>query len=266
MKTIAALLASALLATFAHADTVTMLDGHTYTGDIVPDGKYFLSIRTDDGTTSVGVAQLAPADLARLDSSDRSRDGRFWFERCLALAQAYQGGHNVTEASVAAGPYVALGKAPAAPDPATLAVLKTLPLAAPLDEYQFESPFGVRVDPINGHRAVHTGIDLSSAYRSPVYSTQAGEIVFAGYNGAYGRMVEIDHGNGIHTRYGHLNRLLVSVGQHVRAHTEIGLLGSTGRSTGPHVHYEVLVDGAAQDPMRFLEAGRSVEKLDAAAQ
>jgi murein DD-endopeptidase MepM/ murein hydrolase activator NlpD len=69
-------------------------------------------------------------------------------------------------------------------------------------------------------------------------------------------MVEIDHGHGIHTRYAHLNRLLVNVGQHVSKHSEIGLLGSTGRSTGPHVHYEVLVNGAAEDPARFLAAGR----------
>jgi len=167
--------------------------------------------------------------------------------------------------SAVGGPYVALGAgAPAAADPQALAILETLPLSAPLDQYQFESSFGVRIDPINGHRAVHTGIDLSAAYRAPVYSTSPGAVVFAGYAAGYGRMVEIDHGHGIHTRYAHLNRLLVNVGQTVRQHAEIGLLGSTGRSTGPHVHYEVLVDGVAQNPMHFLEAGKSVELLKAA--
>jgi len=160
------------------------------------------------------------------------------------------------------GPYVALGNGkagePAGSDAEAQAMLKTLPLSAPLDGYQFESSFGVRVDPFNGHRSMHTGIDLSASYKAPVYSTSAGEVVFAGYAGAYGKMVEIDHGHGIHTRYGHLNRLMVNVGQHVSQHTEVGLLGSTGRSTGPHVHYEVLVNGVAQNPMRFLDAGRSL--------
>jgi murein DD-endopeptidase MepM/ murein hydrolase activator NlpD len=168
--------------------------------------------------------------------------------------------------TAAGGPYVALepGHVPPSQDPEALALLKTLPLTAPLDQYQFESSFGVRVDPINGHHAMHTGIDLSASYRAPVYSTSPGEIVFAGYAAAYGKMVEIDHGNGIHTRYAHLNRLTVNVGQHVKAHDQIGLLGSTGRSTGPHVHYEVLVNGVAQDPVRFLSAGREVSLLKVA--
>jgi murein DD-endopeptidase MepM/ murein hydrolase activator NlpD len=160
------------------------------------------------------------------------------------------------------GPYVALGPAsPAATNAETEALVRTVPLAAPLDQYQLESHFGVRVDPINGHHAMHTGLDLSAPYRAPVYSTSPGEVVFAGYAAAYGRMIEIDHGNGIHTRYAHLNRLLVSKGQHVRGHEQVGLLGSTGRSTGPHVHYEVLVNGVAQDPARFLAAGKSVELM-----
>jgi murein DD-endopeptidase MepM/ murein hydrolase activator NlpD len=166
------------------------------------------------------------------------------------------------------GPYVALGSGKAgeqaATDPEAQAMLKTLPLSAPLDGYQFESSFGVRVDPFNGHRSMHTGLDLSASYKAPVYSTSAGDVVFAGYAGAYGKMVEIDHGHGIHTRYGHLNRLMVNVGQHVSQHTEIGLLGSTGRSTGPHVHYEILVNGTAQNPMRFLDAGKSLGVVKAA--
>jgi murein DD-endopeptidase MepM/ murein hydrolase activator NlpD len=165
------------------------------------------------------------------------------------------------------GPYVAAasGKvAPASLDPASQATLRSLPLAAPLDRYELESHFGVRTDPINGNEAEHTGVDLSAPYRSPVHSTAAGEVVFAGYAAAYGKMVEIDHGNGIHTRYAHLNRITANVGEHIGKHTVIGLLGSTGRSTGPHVHYEVLVDGVAQDPERFLDAGRVASVIKAA--
>jgi len=166
------------------------------------------------------------------------------------------------------GPYVALGSgkpADAATDPEAQALLKTLPLSAPLDQFTFESGFGARVDPFNGHRSMHTGLDLSAPYKSPVYSTSPGTVVFAGWSTGYGKMVEIDHGHGIHTRYAHLNRLMVNVGQAVGKHVEIGQLGSTGRSTGPHVHYEVLVNGVAQDPARFFDVGRTLGVSNAAA-
>jgi murein DD-endopeptidase MepM/ murein hydrolase activator NlpD len=87
---------------------------------------------------------------------------------------------------------------------------------------------------------------------SPVYATAPGVVTFSGYRDDYGKIVEIDHGHGIATRYGHLHRQLVSVGQHVVAHQQIGYLGSSGRATGPHVHYEVVVNGEPQDPQKFL--------------
>jgi murein DD-endopeptidase MepM/ murein hydrolase activator NlpD len=177
-------------------------------------------------------------------------------------------GIGMRHASAAGGPYVALkpGKASAQPaiGPETMALLRSLPLTAPLDKFTLESGFGTRTDPLNGHAAMHTGLDFSAPYRTPVYSTSGGEVVFAGWAAAYGKMVEIDHGNGIHTRYAHLNRLMVNEGQHVGRHTEVGLLGSTGRSTGPHVHYEVVVNGVAQDPERFLHAGQLLKIGDAA--
>lgn len=143
-------------------------------------------------------------------------------------------------------------------DPQAMKVLRSLPLSAPLARYTIASPFGVRADPINEHEAFHTGVDFDAPYRSPIYNTAPGTVVFAGWAGAYGRMVEIDHGHGIHTRYCHLNRITVAVGQKLKRRVRIGLLGSTGRSTGPHVHYEVRVDGVPQDPEKFLRAGRSV--------
>ena len=143
-------------------------------------------------------------------------------------------------------------------DPQAMKILRSLPLSAPLAHYVVASPFGVRADPINEHEAFHTGLDFDAPYRSPVYNTAPGVVVFAGWAGAYGRMVEIDHGHGIHTRYCHLNRITVAMGQKLKRRVRIGLLGSTGRSTGPHVHYEVRVDGVPQDPEKFLRAGRSV--------
>jgi murein DD-endopeptidase MepM/ murein hydrolase activator NlpD len=163
------------------------------------------------------------------------------------------------------GPYVALdgGKADSKAADDARKVIDALPLTAPLDHFQLESRFGVRTDPFNGHQAVHTGLDLSAPYRTPVFNTAPGTVVFAGYASAFGKMVEIDHGNGIHTKYGHLNQITVNVGEKITHKTRIGLLGSTGRSTGPHVHYEVLVDGVPQDPEKFLQAGQSIALVKA---
>jgi murein DD-endopeptidase MepM/ murein hydrolase activator NlpD len=100
--------------------------------------------------------------------------------------------------------------------------------------------------------AFHTGLDFDAAYTSPVYATAPGIATCAGYRAGYGKIVEIDHGNGIATLYAHMHRSTVSVGQRVEAQTEIGLLGSTGRASGPHVHYEVIVNGQPQDPEKFI--------------
>ncbi len=139
-------------------------------------------------------------------------------------------------------------------------LLRALPVGAPLDNYNLMSPFGVRRDPFTGQLAVHNGVDLSAPPRTPVAATAAGTVILAGWQGEYGNMVEIDHGYGLTTRYAHLSRIQVKVGQHVAAKHVIGLVGTTGRSTGPHVHYEVLNDGKNLNPAKFLEAARYVPK------
>ncbi len=139
-------------------------------------------------------------------------------------------------------------------------ILRSMPLNAPLDHYTVGSPFGTRKDPIIGKLAVHEGLDFSAPLGSAVLATAPGKVVFAGRNGSYGRMVEIDHGFGIRTRYAHLKSILVEVGQTVGYRDKIGKLGTSGRSTGPHVHYEIVVDEKPYDPMNFLKAGRYVFK------
>lgn len=141
------------------------------------------------------------------------------------------------------------------------AMVKTLPVNAPLGEYRITSPFGVRADPENDRAGFHTGMDLAASYDSPVFATAPGTVTFAGYRDDYGKIVEIDHGNGIATRYAHLHGFTVSVGQRVGAHQQIGYLGSTGRATGPHVHYEVVVNGEPQDPEKFIGLGRYVQPM-----
>jgi murein DD-endopeptidase MepM/ murein hydrolase activator NlpD len=132
-----------------------------------------------------------------------------------------------------------------------------LPLRYPLTgQVAVSSPFGYRPDPFLGRPMLHPGVDLVQPYGSQIKATAIGRVIHAGPMGGYGNAVDIDHGNGIVTRYGHMAQVLVSDGQMVKAGEPIGVLGSTGRSTGPHLHYEVRVDGEPVDPERFLTAER----------
>ncbi|MBY6242666.1 M23 family metallopeptidase [Methylosinus sp. Sm6] len=134
--------------------------------------------------------------------------------------------------------------------------LPSVPLRKPLaGELELTSSFGYRTDPFFGRPALHTGVDLREDYGAPVRATAAGVVAFAGSSGGYGQMVEIDHGAGLVTRYAHLSSILASVGQPLEAGAVVGRIGSTGRSTGPHLHYEVRIDGEPVDPTRFLRAG-----------
>ena len=136
------------------------------------------------------------------------------------------------------------------------ASLINVPLHAPVTgEIDETSPFGVRVDPFLHVPAMHTGIDFRGEMGEPIHATAAGTVTMAGWSGGYGNMVEVNHGNGLATRYGHLSKIDVTVGQSIRLGQVIGRLGSTGRSTGPHVHYETRVDGEAVNPSKFLDAG-----------
>jgi murein DD-endopeptidase MepM/ murein hydrolase activator NlpD len=126
------------------------------------------------------------------------------------------------------------------------------PVVGAIDE---SSPFGVRMDPLVHEAAMHTGIDFRGDVGDPIRATAAGTVTIAGLSGGYGKMIEIDHGNGLATRYGHLSEIDVDVGDSVRSGEIVGKLGSTGRSTGPHLHYEVRVKGEPVDPQKFLDAG-----------
>ncbi|MGH6663952.1 MAG: M23 family metallopeptidase [Pseudolabrys sp.] len=134
--------------------------------------------------------------------------------------------------------------------------LVAVPVRKPVaGEVDMSSPFGMRMDPFMGRPAIHTGIDLRGEIGEPVHATAAGKVSIAGREGGYGNMVEINHGNGLATRYGHLSEIDVKAGQFVRIGEVIGKIGSTGRSTGPHLHYETRINGEAVDPQKFLRAG-----------
>jgi len=139
-------------------------------------------------------------------------------------------------------------------------VMRTLPLSVPLEQYQLSSGFGSRTDPLNGRKAMHRGLDFRAPMKAPVFATAPGKVTHAGWSGPFGRMVEIDHGHGVRTRYAHLKKILVKAGQSVANREKIGLVGSSGRSTGPHLHYEVRYKGVPLNPKKFLTAGKHVFK------
>jgi murein DD-endopeptidase MepM/ murein hydrolase activator NlpD len=131
-----------------------------------------------------------------------------------------------------------------------------MPLRRPVHgDIDMTSSFGVRLDPFLSRPAMHTGIDFRGDTGEAIHVTAGGTVVSAGWSGGYGRMVEVDHGNGLSTRYGHLSEIDVQVGQTVKAGQTVGRMGSTGRSTGPHLHYETRIDGEAVNPQKFLHAG-----------
>lgn len=130
-----------------------------------------------------------------------------------------------------------------------------LPLARPTNHTGTSSGFGVRFDPFTRRPAYHSGLDFVGGFGVPIYSTAPGVVSFTGVRSGYGNTIEIDHGSGFKTRYAHLQAIGVRPGQRVAVGQRIGGMGSTGRSTGPHLHYEVWVNGRAQNPARFVKAG-----------
>lgn len=132
--------------------------------------------------------------------------------------------------------------------------LEMLPLALPLQtDFSLSSGFGIRLDPLTHLPAMHEGLDFVAPVGTPVVVTAAGEVALARYSGAYGNMVEVVHAEGFVTRYAHLQSLLVAPGDRLRAGDRVGLLGNTGRSSGPHLHYEVLYRGQAMHPVKALQ-------------
>jgi murein DD-endopeptidase MepM/ murein hydrolase activator NlpD len=133
---------------------------------------------------------------------------------------------------------------------------RSLPLASPLDHFSLSSGYGKRRDPFTRGWAFHAGLDFRAAVGSTILATAPGHVTHAGPAGPYGKMVEIDHGMGVVTRYGHMKATSVEVGDEVQFRQEIGVIGNTGRSTSLHLHYEVRIDDVTHDPARFLDAGR----------
>lgn len=130
-----------------------------------------------------------------------------------------------------------------------------VPSDKPVKDATLTSAFGTRTDPFKGRRANHGGIDLAGPVGTPIYATADGVVLRAGWNrGGYGNLVEVDHGNGIVTRYAHMSRVSVKAGDRIERGQQVGKMGSTGRSTGSHLHYEVRIDGKAVNPIPFMRS------------
>lgn len=136
--------------------------------------------------------------------------------------------------------------------------LQEIPQVMPADIRSISSGFGYRRDPFNGHAAMHAGLDFRAPYGAPIHAAADGTVSFVGTKSGYGNVVEVSHGNGMITRYAHMSRFASSVGQDVKAGDVIGRIGNSGRSTGPHLHFEVRINGNAVNPRPFLESAPDV--------
>ena len=131
---------------------------------------------------------------------------------------------------------------------------KFLPTLAPIVDGWYSSNFGYRIDPFSGAKSFHEGIDFPASAGTAIVAAASGKVVYAGYHAEYGKIIEIDHGNGLLSRYAHASQIFVNEGDLVVRGQRLGSVGSTGRSTGPHLHFEVRLNGVPQNPARFLEA------------
>jgi murein DD-endopeptidase MepM/ murein hydrolase activator NlpD len=206
------------------------------------------------------LARVEQAQLAQAALIARALDVRYQ----STADELKKLGLTPTRVAAVGGPFESAGKA----DPTfkqlftswkKLDTLQDGAIAVPSDKPvkmgAFTSGYGVRSDPFQGRSAMHAGIDLSGAVGTPIYATADGMIVTAGYNsGGYGNLIKIDHGRGIETRYGHLSKMSVYAGQRIKRGEMIGRMGSTGRSTGSHLHYEVRIDGRAVNPVPFMKS------------
>jgi len=251
-------------------------------GGVQPTDADDGSSETDELVEKVSEAVPEAAELARIEArqlafvegltryADRRSRQAMWALRELGLDP--QGMLANAEREARGGPFEALfGKDEIDPRferlglslsrMATLeATLEGVPQIRPTDVAAANSSYGYRRDPFTGRAAMHRGLDFPGAMGSPIYATARGTVTFVGRRGGYGNVVEISHGQGLLTRYAHMSRFEAKVGDRVEAGAVIGAIGSTGRSTGPHLHFEVRVNGTAVNPRTFLELAPDVLK------
>ncbi|MGI8611637.1 MAG: M23 family metallopeptidase [Sphingomicrobium sp.] len=230
------------------------------TGQAIDEATIAAAAAGGRATDKGPLARVEQAQLAQAALIARALDARYQ----TTAAELRKLGVAPSRVASVGGPFEAVGKA----DPTfkqlftswkKLDTLQDGAIAVPSDKPvktgAFTSGYGVRSDPFQGRAAMHAGIDVAGAVGTPIYATADGVITDAGYNnGGYGNLIKINHGRGIETRYGHLSKMSVYPGQRVNRGELIGRMGSTGRSTGSHLHYEVRIDGRAVNPVPFMKS------------
>jgi murein DD-endopeptidase MepM/ murein hydrolase activator NlpD len=242
----------------------------------MPAETHKVSARAADAVSpfkAVEAKQLAQAALVKA-----AVDARYASMAATLAEYGIPATRIVEDKSAMGGPYepVDTTAVKASPDPAFRALFQSwkrldnlqqgavaIPSAKPVDSIDFTSGFGVRSDPFRGGAAMHSGVDIRGPHGTPIYATADGMVGRAGWANGYGNLVELEHGRGIQTRYGHLSSILVQPGQRVKRGELIARMGSTGRSTGNHLHYEVRLDGSAVNPMPFLQSSNYLMAMQA---
>lgn len=210
--------------------------------------------------------QIALADRAAATAQTRLRDAEALIGRLGLKPGRFLASTSTVGRLASGGPYIPAGDQ-VGTDPRFTELyvnwqrveqieqaMASLPAFVPTSNYTLTSSYGVRSDPFHGRRARHAGLDMAGSHGDAIYAAAAGRVVRASWFGAYGNAIDIDHGHGIITRYAHLSKINVKVGQKVTIGQKIAAMGSTGRSTGPHLHYEVRIDGEPVDPRLFIES------------
>jgi len=230
------------------------------TGQKVDEATIAAAAAGGRATQTGPLARVEDAQLAQAALLARALDVRYQ----TTAAELKKLGLAPSRVAAVGGPFEAVGKA----DPTFKQLFSSwkkldtlqdgaiaIPSEKPVRTAAFTSGFGVRSDPFRHGAAMHPGIDLSGPYGTPIYATADGTVLRAGWNsGGYGNLVELDHGRGINTRYGHLSAILIRPGDRITRGQLIGRMGSTGRSTGNHLHYEVRIDGRPVNPVPFMKA------------
>jgi murein DD-endopeptidase MepM/ murein hydrolase activator NlpD len=252
--------------------------------------KLAAMLPADAGKTPAAAADIARMfsqlenDQAKMASVVRSATDARYRSTAQMIAKLGISADRVNGQSVSGvgGPYEPLPATPAAPitlnkkaDPQfrdlfnswrrldqLQGAIVSIPSVQPVQSMAVTSNFGIRIDPFRGGRAMHAGVDIPGAYGTPIYATADAVVGRTGWIGGYGNLVELEHGKGIETRYGHLSSILVGPGKRVKRGELIGLMGSTGRSTGNHLHYEVRIDGRAVNPMPFLQTNNYLQAME----
>lgn len=211
------------------------------------------------GERVAGLAGLSPAEVKRLPGAGGALVG----SRTLSMEELNAAMEQIETASGARIDWLTAVESRLFDQAIQRALV---PTEEPVKGGRIGSPFGFRIDPFTGRSALHTGLDFPGDVGTPIYAAAGGVVVVQEYHPAYGNMVEVDHGKGLITRYAHASQVMVKKGDIVKRGQKIAEVGSTGRSTGPHLHFEVWVSGVVQDPARFLAAGDNLAAAELLAQ